>query len=325
MNINVERLFEKAGDKGRFQLVMLALGFCFWVTLDLLSISLPYLEKTSIVSINSTDSTDIPPKNYTLNYTICENYKNFKIIQSSGHSWVTDFDIECNKIKTGLIGSLTFLGVLFGSWLFQILPDTIGRRKTMILGGCSFSVILFLFIFINDIYQAYFLSFFLQIFAYLGLLSIFLIVNEVSSPESRSVYGAIINSAFSFSGLFYIAMFYWLNNWRYCFIIGSVFNLVICFIYMKYGYESPRYYLAKGEVNQAITVFTQIAVFNGREKQLKEELQNEKKSSLSQDEFNHVESDLEDKSTLTSSDKNTLKNEKIRIDNSLNKFRGQKR
>ena len=46
MNYNVDKLLELAGNKGKYQYFILTIGFCLWLTFDLISISLPYLEKT---------------------------------------------------------------------------------------------------------------------------------------------------------------------------------------------------------------------------------------------------------------------------------------
>jgi MFS family permease len=280
MNKNVDKLLELSNDKGRYQYCILAIAFGFWITLDLISISLPYLEKTSLVRI--WDQSNKQFKNFSMDYTTCEtilkkqslnNSPSIKetksilnnsilIIERSQHSWVIEYGIECDKIKTGLIGSVAFFGVLIGSIALQFIPDSIGRRNTVLLGSSLFSLILVSFNFVSDYYYTLFLCFFLQIFAYLGLLTVFMLSNEITSPNVRSVFGAIINSAFSFCGITFILMYKYLNDWRLCFTIASLFNLLIALLFYTIAHESPRYYNTKGEYKKMIKVLTSIARFN---------------------------------------------------------------
>ena len=111
----IEKIIEVAGDRHKYQYIILFLSFGVWVTLDLLSISLPYLEKMPIVTYKTKNNTNITT---TLNYKICET-QNFTIVEKSGHSWVTEYGIHCDRVKTGLIGTAAFFGVFMGSILFQ--------------------------------------------------------------------------------------------------------------------------------------------------------------------------------------------------------------
>src|SRR5687768_7244693 len=101
MNQEVDKLLEYAGNKHSYQYLILTFGFCYWITLDLFSISIPYLEKPSTIMIHDKINNK-SFSNITLNYSMCN--ETYSITEYSGHSWVYEFDIECDKIKTGLIG-----------------------------------------------------------------------------------------------------------------------------------------------------------------------------------------------------------------------------
>lgn len=273
MNKDVDSLLEVAGNKGRYQYWILGLAFGFWVTLDLLSISLPYLEKTS--TLKMWDKSDKTYKNVSLNYDTCKNknlYENRTIVEQSGHSWVIEFGIECDKVRTGMIGSLSFLGVLVGSMLIQFLPDSIGRRNSIIIGATGFSLILLCFNFAPSYNYILVYSFLLQAFGYLALLTVFMMSTEITAIELRSLFGAIINSAFSISGVFYILLYKYLNDWRVCFTLASFINLTVVFLFCKVGLESPRYYNAKGEMKNLLKSVASIAIFNGRGEEFKNEI-----------------------------------------------------
>jgi MFS family permease len=286
MNHSVDKLLEIAGNKGRYQYFILAMGFFLWITLDLMSISLPYLEKTRTISIDNTP--------ISLNYTHCDiDYKNLTI-ETSKHSWVIEYDIECDKLKTGLIGSVTFTGVLFGSILFQYLPDVIGRKKSIIIGSSLYSFTLLIFCLSNNIYTIYLFIFMSQMTACIASLSIFMLSSEITDKNARSFFGAVINSAFSFSGVIFIFIYRYYDNWRLNFVIASIFNMIICYIFYKFSIESPRYYLAKEDNKSFIQSIIDIAKFNNREEEFKREIRKDfeietnEMENLTENETKHI-------------------------------------
>ena len=260
---NIEKIIEIPGNNHKYQYRILFLTFGIWVSLDILSISLPYLEKMPTVSYKLDNGTF---KNSTLTYKICET-KNYTIIEKSGHSWVVEYNIYCDRVKTGLIGSFAFLGVFIGSILFQYLSDNFGRKYTMILAGYSFSILLLSSILFNNnfLYGLYVASIFVAISAICGCLSSYLLMNEVSAIHLRSSFSAAINSAFAVCGIIYILLYYYFDSWRLCFIIGSIFNLLITITYHIFSFESCRYYLHLNEVDLFINNLNDISIVNGKQ------------------------------------------------------------
>jgi MFS family permease len=264
--INVDKILESAGNKNRYQYFILIMAFCFWTTMDLISISLPYLEKTRIVQIY--DNTTNTHYNSSLNYSLCEENNIFnKTIEVNGHSWVIEYDIECDKFKTGLIGSVSFLGVMLGAFLFQYIPDMLGRKNAIVISSIIYSFTIVLFYSANHMNYIYLLSFFAQIFSSICTLTSFMLSSEISDPSYRSFFGAIINSAFSFSGMTFISLYMIFNNWRLNFFLASFFNLIITLIFMLIAKESPRYFYANGDTDRMIQCGLEIAKFNKMEKE----------------------------------------------------------
>ena len=237
---SIEKIIEIAGDRHKYQYTILFLVFGIFITLDLLTISLPYLEKMPVVSYKEKNGNKIITM---LNYEICET-KNFTIVEMSRHSWVSEYGIYCDRVKTGLIGSLVFLGVLIGSIFFQFLSDKIGRRLTVLYSGYCFSFLLIVVsVFASNIYHIYVMSIFIAISAVCGLFSSFQLMNEVTGSYHRSTFGTIVGMAFSFCGISNISMLYYTDSWRICFIIGSLLNIQIITLFSFLSSESPRYYL----------------------------------------------------------------------------------
>ena len=108
----IDKTLENGGTKHRYQYVMLALTLLIWINIDLIEISFPYLEKEP--EVNYIDPKTGENVTSQLNYTICETIKDYKITKVYGHSWVSEFGIECSKFENSLIGTLIFLGGAIG-------------------------------------------------------------------------------------------------------------------------------------------------------------------------------------------------------------------
>jgi MFS family permease len=315
---NVDKTLQAVGDKHRYQYTLLLIGFMLWICLDLVSISLPYLEKRSLV--RKLDDTSHIFKNFSLTYEMCKNldYKK-NIVEQSGHSLVIFFNIECDSFKTGLLGSSAFFGVLIGSFLLQYLPDNIGRKTTALIGSVAFSFLSLAFTQVKSFYIAIILILFLQAFAYLGLLSIFMILNEVSAPSHRPVFGAIVNSAFSFSGIFFILLYKNFDSWTLNFQIASIYSLFVSLFLYLIIIESPRYYVLQKDEEGFKEVIQYISRFNSKENKLifqKNEKENNQTETSTDEEsqLNNFEiCDNNKESTSSSSSSLLLFNKDIKI------------
>jgi len=274
MEKNFDKIVAAIGNNSNYQKRLVTIVFLFWMTVDFIAISIPYLEVNRKVALY--DPHEHKLKNYTLNYTICAQEKDFKnkTAEISGHSWTTEFDIECDPSLVGLIGSFAFTGVFIGSMLFQVIPDLIGRRTTIIVSAIVFIISLILFCFIKSLKFIYANLIVNQVFSNICLLTTFMMTLEIVSIDHRSFYGALINSAFSFCGLIFISMYRYLNNWRECFFMATVFNLLILLVFTAFAIESPRYYIYKQEFNKVYLSLLRIAKINGKEKSLLEFLRN---------------------------------------------------
>ncbi len=198
-----------------------------------------------------------------LTYEICNEYK-YEKVNSTGHSWVSEFNQQCNKVQTGLIGTFVFFGVLLGALIFQVIAEKLGRKYAIIIANSGYILCLIVFQFASSIYYLWICSVFIQIFASIGNLGSYLLMNEVTSVTSRSVYGALVQSAFSFSGTLFIALYYYLDSWRQPFLVAASIALVNLIVFVLFGFESPRYYLNKNMLNDFFVTLSKIAKFNGK-------------------------------------------------------------
>jgi len=282
MEKNFDKIISAIGDNNTYQKRLALVVFFFWMTADFLAISIPYLEVNRKVQLF--DYSEKRLYNYTLNYTICEKEKFFKekTIEKSGHSWTIEFDIECDRSLVGLIGSFVFTGVLFGSFSFQIIPDLIGRKTTIIFSTAIFIVTLISFCIINNLKFLYANLIINQMFANICLLTTFMMTLEIVSIQNRSFYGAIVNSAFSFCGILFILLYKYLDNWRECFYLAAGLNFTVMLIFSTIAIESPRYFLYKNDFVKVYQSLMSIAKINKKENRLKNFLENPENSDFNQ-------------------------------------------
>jgi len=115
----IEKTLEKGGTRHKYQYIMLILTLIIWINIELIAISFPYLEKQPEVSyIDPVTHENITTQ---LNYTICDTIQNYEYVKVYGHSWVSEFGIECNQFEVSLIGTLLFAGSAVGKILLLIL------------------------------------------------------------------------------------------------------------------------------------------------------------------------------------------------------------
>ena len=147
--------------------------------------------------------------------------------------------------------------------LFQVVAQNLGRRPSILIAGFGFITCLIIIQFANSIYYIWVLAAFIQGFGAMGDLGSFLIMNEVLSVSRRSASGAIVQSAFSFSGTLFIGLYYYMDSWRLPFLVAAMITFLNIFLFFVIGFESPRYFLNKNKLNDFFLTLGKIAKFNG--------------------------------------------------------------
>ena len=123
MEEQIEKLVNHAGGVGRYQIIVLIIGFFIWSSLSLHNTSIPMLETVPEVKI---DAVKDPIK---LNYTICEGkYGDYKVTKKFGFSWIIEHEIECDQTKVGLIGSFVNFGLTAGTFTFSLISKYLTHR-----------------------------------------------------------------------------------------------------------------------------------------------------------------------------------------------------
>ena len=91
-----------------------------------MAVVLPYLEREPLVKYK--DENNIIHSNEGLTNDICG--KEYEILERFGYSWVSEFNIECDKFNIGLIGVFTFIGNTMGSIVFSIITKYLSHKIT---------------------------------------------------------------------------------------------------------------------------------------------------------------------------------------------------
>ena len=231
--------------------------------MDLLAISLPLIEKASDIEYLDPQTGNLIRTQ--LNYTSCNWPKDsYNITKIYKHSWTSEFDIECDKFKIGLIGSFTFAGIFTGSLFFKFACDSFGRKKTALFGGMGYTTTLLIFLFSHHFYLNIVLSFIGCFFSVNLALTSYLLVTESVSHHLRGSFGAVIMTGFSACGIIYALFFKFLESWRIVFIISSSSTYFFIIIFYLLLQESPIFYVYKGDYKNFIETCKNIAKVNNR-------------------------------------------------------------
>ncbi|XP_065918307.1 solute carrier family 22 member 15-like [Dysidea avara] len=194
---------------------------------------------------------------------------------------VAEWDLYCSQFyKVALSQSLTFFGMLLGSWFLSPLADKIGRRKVYIYTSVLyFGAALLSAVSLSYIQFAFFR--FLTGFAMGGCYCCyFVILMEIVGPDFRAMVG-IINSCFA-SIVYPILpiLSYLIPSWRI--MTGMV--AVLGFLHLTVFHivpESPRWLLLKGYEEEALQILRTLAMYNGTKVPPEVKLKKEEESTTS--------------------------------------------
>ena len=153
MEEKIEKLLGHAGGAGRYQIIILIVGFFIWASLTIHGTSIPMLEAMPKVKIdNNTEE--------KLTYDICK--QKYEIIETYDFSWIIEQGIECNKAKVSLIGFSIYGGLTCGSLVFSLMTKYFTYTTLIIIFTFEYVLIVFLIALISNYVFTLFCFFFLR-------------------------------------------------------------------------------------------------------------------------------------------------------------------
>ena len=278
MDEQIEKLVNHSGGAGRYQIIILIIGFFIWNSLSLIQTSIPIIERMpKVIYINET--TD-------LTYEICE--KNYTVVKKYDYSWITDMGIECDKAKVGYIGTFFYSGMTVGNFCFSIINKYLMHKQIIIIFTFSYVVFLFLTTVINNFYFRLVCLLLVGISQGLANPSTLTIVSESVSSKWRSLFASLINVGYSTCPIMYTYIYVGLEKWKYIFWMQNIIAIICGVLYIIILKNSARTFFTKNKPEEGIEVLRKIAKFNGKLNEFEEALKDNDFDSFLKSEENVV-------------------------------------
>ena len=290
MDEQIEKLVNYSGGAGRYQIIILIIGFFIWNSLSLVQTSIPIIERMPQVLYNN--------KTTDLTYEICGH--NYTIVKKYGYSWITDMGIECDKAKVGYIGTFFNLGMTAGNFCFSIINKYLMHKQIIIIFTFSYVVFLFLTTVVNNFYFRLVCLLIVGISQGLANPSTLTVVSESVSSKRRSLFASLINVGYSTCPIMYTYIYAGLEKWKYIFWMQNIIAIICGVSYIIILKNSARTFFTRNKPEEGIEVLRKIAKFNGKLNDFEEALNDNEFNSLLKNEENkdNKESIKEEKNKL---------------------------
>lgn len=282
---DLDTALNKAGSDNRYQYILLLSLFFLKIVTDSFYCPLPYFlmdpkikcldenykytrecqlnklcEKNSTM-IDISKKTNLP-EHLKNNQTI----KNF-IYQdnvSKDFSFITFFNLECDFLTIGLLGSSISVGSLLSNIIGPILTENIGRIGSITLILCFDIIVKSSLFFIPKVELLFVVFLLTNITNNCIYNSLSLYINEMVYSGKRGLFFCIFNSMYGISGIIYTIVFNVYFSWRVLQIVSisaSFISLLINIFFLK---ESIRYLFMRNRKEEIFDTLKYIAKINGR-------------------------------------------------------------
>ncbi|XP_071818636.1 organic cation transporter protein-like [Apostichopus japonicus] len=210
---------------------------------------------------------------------------------NNGPSIISKFDLVCDRQGLPQIAqSLFFIGSLFGSVIYGMIADWIGRYPAWCI--CLLHQFIFgiLVIFMPNFWSYTLVRTILAPANYAAWIIPVIMATEYVGPNKRMVSGLFIEYFFA-SGFMIVTVLAWIiRDWVK---LQLTVTLLQCYIllYLPFVPESPRWLVAENRIPEAAKIIKRIAKGNGTtpppnfEEELREEYQQKKMDANSQIRF----------------------------------------
>ncbi|XP_057968237.1 organic cation/carnitine transporter 4 [Malania oleifera] len=181
-------------------------------------------------------------------------------------STAAEWGLVCGeKYKVGLVQALFFAGCMVGAGVFGHLSDSFLGRKGSLIIVCVLNAIFGCLTALSPTYWIYTLLRFLTGFSTGGVgLCAFVLATEPVGPSKRGFAGMSTFYFFS-SGIAALSgIAYLFQSWRALYIASSVPSIIFLLASVPFISESPRWYLVRGKIDDAMRVMRAIAAANGK-------------------------------------------------------------
>lgn len=270
---NLDEAIISAGDFNKYQIFNILYLSLVWILIPAIPIMLPYfrmipeyytIKNEFIQSIDQRNSSLIDELRIATLTEIC-NTNIPKIKADKLITWAYDFDLMCDKnYYFGIMGSLYFIGILFGNIFISHFTDKYGRKKVIIFLLLSFLVTTILTLIAWNYYVLFVVIFIIGII-YAGTSMCTFILNfESSSRDKKKAFSVILSTSYGLGAIFHILVFYYFQNWKMSIFICSMLTVISIYL-VSTIHESPEYLYEKKKYNKLKHVLISISKTNNKE------------------------------------------------------------
>ncbi|KAJ0044674.1 hypothetical protein Pint_04333 [Pistacia integerrima] len=180
-------------------------------------------------------------------------------------STVAEWWLICEeKYKVGLVQALFFGGCMIGAGVFGHLSDSKLGRKGSLTIVCILNAIFGCLTAWSPNYLIYLLLRVLTGFSTGGVgLCAFVLATEPVGPTKRGTAGMSTFYFFSTGIALLSGIAYIFRSWRALYIASSIPSVLFLILVLPFLNESPRWYLVRGKMNEAMNLMHIIAKSNG--------------------------------------------------------------
>ncbi|KAK3424212.1 hypothetical protein EUGRSUZ_F01005 [Eucalyptus grandis] len=181
-----------------------------------------------------------------------------------GSSTVTEWGLVCGeKYKVGLVQALFFGGCMIGAGTFGHLSDSFLGRKGSLTVVCILNAIFGCLTALSPDYWTYCLLRFITGFSTGGVgLCAFVLATEPIGPKKRGAAGMSTFYFFSCGIALLSGIAYVFRSWRELYIASSIPSMLFLVGVLPFISESPRWYLVRGKIDEAMKLMRAIAKAN---------------------------------------------------------------
>lgn len=237
-----------------------------------------YIEDHLTYSVPKSDDRPSQCQEFERNDQLCDRDSfNSNITECSKWVWSSSFvqssatiDLQMvcsNAWKHSTAQTMYMLGMVLGSLVFGWTSDSYGRKGTLVfssvilgLGGSVQAMVLLT----PPMYYILFISRFLSGLGHAGAFMVtFALALEYVGPKYRVLFGIIIETPFATGGLLVgLISYLGVREWTTLALVLSLPNLVVVF-YWWFIPESPRWLIARGNIDQLQKDIAKVARING--------------------------------------------------------------
>lgn len=288
--MTIERLLEGIGGFGYFQgRIVAALAFCC-VASSILSYTIIFILAEPDFRCRLSEDDNYSLSNQTLNETLYkriprnpdgEFYSSCKMFGENGtseescsdyvyddsdgtYSLVTEFNLVCDKKSlASTISTMTFVGRLVGSFLFGIIGDRFGRKKTLV-GTLAVMTLALAAGLIPNVYVVLVCRFIVGTCITGSFDCCFVIMLEIVGTSSRTLVSSISSLSWSFGYISASGVAYLLRNWWWYHIVTAVPTALALLLAAWLVPESPRWLITVGRWDEAEVILRRGSQLNGK-------------------------------------------------------------